>query len=345
MGTEGFCCAASLVAPILVVSCIIVRRFNGQRKVDASQKVVISAKRSGPAAASETQLLFGSKLRGPESSAEGDGTPSPPAPPSTHFVQDPPAATPPLQTRATVTPQQRMTEHEAFMQAICERPNDDAPRLMYADLLEERGDPRGEFIRVQLELRSLEVEWRLDPRRKAWRKHKPIPLTSQDEEIIARGKALRQRERELLASYWRQWSPKLLGGQDVCSNLGGRGDSPFVTFRRGFVEAVSCSLADWLAHGPALVRAAPLLETRLNDRGPYKKWQEGGVEVWRWCSWPDFDCPDPDDVPYLLWTLLDDCNLSSSGSTLRWKWYKTADLAHRDLSRACILWARSTEPS
>src|SRR5947209_2333045 len=43
--------------------------------------------------------------------------------------------------------------HEAFLQAIIEAPEDDAPRLVYADWLEDNGDPhRAEFIRVQVEL-------------------------------------------------------------------------------------------------------------------------------------------------------------------------------------------------
>jgi uncharacterized protein (TIGR02996 family) len=41
---------------------------------------------------------------------------------------------------------------DAFVRAVVEAPNDDAPRLAYADWLEERGDPCGEFIRVQVEL-------------------------------------------------------------------------------------------------------------------------------------------------------------------------------------------------
>jgi uncharacterized protein (TIGR02996 family) len=40
-----------------------------------------------------------------------------------------------------------MTEERAFLLAILERPADDAPKLIYADWLEERGDPRGEFLR------------------------------------------------------------------------------------------------------------------------------------------------------------------------------------------------------
>ena len=40
--------------------------------------------------------------------------------------------------------------HDAFMRAIRAAPDDDAPRLVYADWLEENGDPmRAEFIRVQ----------------------------------------------------------------------------------------------------------------------------------------------------------------------------------------------------
>ena len=38
-----------------------------------------------------------------------------------------------------------MTPDEAFMQAIIESPDDDSLRLIYADYLDERGDPRGEF--------------------------------------------------------------------------------------------------------------------------------------------------------------------------------------------------------
>lgn len=41
---------------------------------------------------------------------------------------------------------------QAFLDAIWAAPDDDVPRLMYADWLMERGDPRGEFIRVQCEL-------------------------------------------------------------------------------------------------------------------------------------------------------------------------------------------------
>src|SRR4051812_46862381 len=55
-----------------------------------------------------------------------------------------------------------MIPHEGFLQAIREEPLNDVPRLIYADWLEENGDPaRAEFIRLQCELAALDPS---DPR-------------------------------------------------------------------------------------------------------------------------------------------------------------------------------------
>src|SRR5947209_6126110 len=46
-----------------------------------------------------------------------------------------------------------MVDESAFVAAILAAPDDDGPRLVFADWLEERGDTdRSEFIRVQIEL-------------------------------------------------------------------------------------------------------------------------------------------------------------------------------------------------
>src|SRR5437660_12362611 len=51
----------------------------------------------------------------------------------------------------------------ALLQAVIEAPEDDGPRLVLADWLEEHGQPeRAEFVRTQVELARLE-EW--GPRR------------------------------------------------------------------------------------------------------------------------------------------------------------------------------------
>ena len=54
-----------------------------------------------------------------------------------------------------------MDEHLPFLRAICADPADDLPRLVYADFLEESGDPdqiaRAHFIRAQIALTQLHV--------------------------------------------------------------------------------------------------------------------------------------------------------------------------------------------
>jgi uncharacterized protein (TIGR02996 family) len=52
-----------------------------------------------------------------------------------------------------MTRQRPLSKQEGFLQAIRAEPNDDAHRLVYADWLDDNGDPdRAEFIRVQCEL-------------------------------------------------------------------------------------------------------------------------------------------------------------------------------------------------
>jgi len=70
------------------------------------------------------------------------------------------------------------TEDAALWRAVVAAPHDDAPRLIYADWLEENGSPeRAEFIRVQCRLARLDADAAerptLDHReRQLWLKHK-----------------------------------------------------------------------------------------------------------------------------------------------------------------------------
>src|SRR5437868_6989075 len=75
---------------------------------------------------------------------------------------------------------------ERLMAAVLRAPRDDAPRLRLADWLAASGDPRGEFIRVQVELA------RLDP-------------AADEADRLAR------RERELLARHETEWVGPLAG--------------------------------------------------------------------------------------------------------------------------------------
>jgi uncharacterized protein (TIGR02996 family) len=91
----------------------------------------------------------------------------------------------------------------AFLQDIKQNPDDDTPRLILADWLEEHGDPRGEFVRVQCELarHPAKVRWDAD---------------------------LKVRERELLAHFEREWLAPLW--EDV------RRGTTSATFQRGLIR-------------------------------------------------------------------------------------------------------------
>jgi uncharacterized protein (TIGR02996 family) len=57
-----------------------------------------------------------------------------------------------------------MNDRDALLHAIAEHPEEDTPRLMYADWLEENGQPeRADFVRNQVELGRMELD---DPARR-----------------------------------------------------------------------------------------------------------------------------------------------------------------------------------
>jgi uncharacterized protein (TIGR02996 family) len=55
-------------------------------------------------------------------------------------------------------------EDDPFIRAMLADPDNDAPRLIYADWLEECGDPRGEYLRLECHLATLsQDDPQLDP--------------------------------------------------------------------------------------------------------------------------------------------------------------------------------------
>jgi uncharacterized protein (TIGR02996 family) len=113
-----------------------------------------------------------------------------------------------------------MTHDEAFLQAIQEDPGDESLRLIYADYLDERGDPRGEFIRAQCQLANTAEG---DPRREE----------------------LQGRERQLLTAHEQEWIGPL------------KGLATRWCFRRGFVEDVWTTARAFCTHAHTLFRSVP----------------------------------------------------------------------------------------
>ena len=146
-----------------------------------------------------------------------------------------------------------MTDDAAFIAAICAAPEDDLPRLVYADHLEEHGQPeRAEFIRVQCEIARMEESGgpcEIDPNEGHTCVESPCPVCVS----VAKYDALRERERELFEyGHTYRWGfPRAVPCTPFADDYAkGRGDGgPAGLIRRGFVHAVTCTAADWLAHG------------------------------------------------------------------------------------------------
>ena len=82
-----------------------------------------------------------------------------------------------------------MTQRDAFLRAIREHPDDDTPRLVYADWLDEHGDAdRAEFIRAQCALARLEdgpERWELNGRCEALRQQHAAEWLGPARDLVA----------------------------------------------------------------------------------------------------------------------------------------------------------------
>ena len=132
-----------------------------------------------------------------------------------------------------------MDHTEGFLQAIREDPENDTPRLVFADWLQERGDPRGEFISVQCELANLAED---DPRRP-------------DLEIQER-QFLDVHETDWLGPF-QQWFPY---------------SRP--TWKRGFIEYVYLNtMGEFLTHSRDIFRLMPVRHLAIHLGNEYQRSQ------------------------------------------------------------------------
>lgn len=125
-----------------------------------------------------------------------------------------------------------MTQADAFLADIRENPGDDAPRLVYADWLDDAGDPdRAAFIRAQVALARLPA----GDRRQA--------------DLARQAGALLLRHEDA----WRGELPALAGVS-------------WEDFSRGFVEAAFVdSVETFLGQGQAIFAAAPVHRLHVGD--------------------------------------------------------------------------------
>ncbi|WP_439627281.1 TIGR02996 domain-containing protein [Gemmata sp.] len=121
------------------------------------------------------------------------------------------------------------TDEQPFLDAIFARYSDDGPRLVYADFLDEAGEPeRAELVRVQLALARIADG---HPRRA---------------ELV-------NREAELRDAHSARWTERLAGLVTA------------VEFRRGVPDSVTVTAGAFLDRGAELFRTARVRRLRLLD--------------------------------------------------------------------------------
>lgn len=146
----------------------------------------------------------------------------------------------------------------------------------------------------------------------------PLPCA-----VRAKHESLRRREGELLAGRDYEW----FFPRGVLS------EPAQWRFRRGFVNSIATTAADFLAHAAALFAAQPITEVRLVGREPQPN-AYGGSQ----CAW-HCDSSEQDLSSWIPFVLLD--RLSAEGyDGATWKIYPYATQAHAALSRACVAYGR-----
>jgi uncharacterized protein (TIGR02996 family) len=164
-----------------------------------------------------------------------------------------------------------MSDGDALLRAILEDPEDDAPRLIYADWLDGVGEcDRAEIIRLQIRIAGMGLS--NGGIRKAG------PLFRRDRQLFE----LAERELHLLIDSHGYKSRHRLPGE-IQPHLDSRwGDDIVIQpnsaaatqpsgsgvgiFARGFVGELRLPTAAFLAHAPALFAAHPVTAVRLTDR-------------------------------------------------------------------------------
>lgn len=155
-----------------------------------------------------------------------------------------------------------------FLPEILANPDDDTPRLVFADFLQERGEnDRAEFIRVQCELAA--IPWvsygritsgTFYTRDGATGGH--VPTVS-----FARYKELRQREQATKRGM-SGWFPKPFGDFRFHWSVTHAPHTRGYLVHRGFPCLVTCTAAEWLDRADAILAVQPIRQVVLTDEWP-----------------------------------------------------------------------------
>jgi uncharacterized protein (TIGR02996 family) len=223
-----------------------------------------------------------------------------------------------------------LTDADCMLRAVIARPEDDAPRLAFADWCDEHGgEARGEFIRVQVELAEIAGT-------NSGCAKNPRQGCRTCERIIA----LRRRESDLhmagvTTAIYREAQAFGIGAVGILDN--GTPGYSFAYIRRGFVAAVSLPAADFVRHAGELFGRWPIERVTLTDREHH--WQGRG---WGWYDpgrdRKSDDTPLTPELPDELYAVL--CRLYCGGKRTRFVLFDAEEKSHAALSAACCIYGR-----
>jgi uncharacterized protein (TIGR02996 family) len=159
-----------------------------------------------------------------------------------------------------------VTPEAAFLADIVANPEDTAPRLIFADWIEENGgqSKRAEFIRLQVRLAAfLPDEASRQPPEFEWLKQRLCELWADfDSSWLGPGwtapllSGYAEATPEARQDGWRTWVEFVSGGMRT---------GPVVGFRRGLPERLKLSAARWLLRCDQLTAVYPIREVGLTS--------------------------------------------------------------------------------
>ncbi len=202
-----------------------------------------------------------------------------------------------------------MNDHDALLRAVLEYPDEDCPRLVFADWLDENEQhDRAEFIRLQCEISSIQSAAPTigPPESCSW-----LPKAAR------RVTELSRRERELHRCSDHSLSPVLPGVKTVCS--------------RGFVSEIEISLAEFMQYSKSIFQSQPVTRVVLTDREPHPG--NGGIG-WRVSNDLHYEANIPID-------LIGHCETYVSLATFGWSRFPTREHAIDAISTACVSFGRA----
>lgn len=252
---------------------------------------------------------------------------------------------------------------KAFIADIAANPEDLARRLIFADWLEDNGEPEwAEFIRVQIELDKL--PYAKDVRETDFRFHEDgVSLQWRHAFLLhdAEMRLLWKHHPTLDCAFWETWcyaearrddgTPCTLTDRGYSTvtphgsaGLGGNScgctievDSGRILqkWRNGFIEEVHAPLTVLEEHLPRIVQEHPLLVVRATDREPQED-----REAFCWYREGSYVARETAMIPEEVWLRLENDDDNDIPARCRFCAYRTSERAQAALSKALLKLAR-----